>query len=123
VPELVNELLPQEIGSVCVLSNLYVSPKERRKGLATKRCLEAERTAGTTCGCKHIFLDGEEANVAAKSLYQGKLGFELQCTGEAPAKRVDPASGNFVYIMAPTIVLSKQMDWIERSDCMLSLYQ
>jgi hypothetical protein len=110
VPELVNELLPSEIGAVCVLSNLCVSPKARRKGLATKLCLEAERAARTTCGCRQIYLEVEEANVAAKSLYQDKLGFELQCTGEAPAKRVDPASGNLVSILAPTVVLSKQID-------------
>jgi GNAT superfamily N-acetyltransferase len=110
VPELANDFMAPEIGAVCVLSNLCVSPKARRKGLATKLCLEVERVAGTICGCEHIYLEVEEENIAARSLYKDRLGFQLQCTGEAPSKRVDPASGQFVDIMSPTVVMSKQID-------------
>ena len=110
VPELANDFLSPEIGAVCVLSNLCVSPKARRKGLATKLCLEVERVARTICGCEHVYLEVEEENIAARSLYEDRLGFQLQCIGDAPSRRVDPATGQFVDIMAPTVVMSKEID-------------
>ena len=107
IPRLVEDLLPTELSAVCVLSNLAVSPKARRQGLATRLCKEVERLARTYCGCTSVYLEVETINTAARKLYEEILGYEQLCEADAPAKRVDLSSGDFIEIAAPTLVLSK----------------
>lgn len=109
VPKLVDELLPPELSAVCVLSNLAVSSKARRQGLATKLCREVERLAESYCGCDEVYLEVEENNIAARRLYEEKLGYKLRCKEDAPAKRVDLTTGSFVNVMVPTLVLVKNV--------------
>mmetsp|Transcript_35037 Transcript_35037/g.76816 ORF Transcript_35037/g.76816 Transcript_35037/m.76816 type:complete len:358 (-) Transcript_35037:60-1133(-) len=108
-PKLVNELLPPEFNAVCVLSNLAVSSKARRQGLATKLCREVERLAKSYCGCDEVYLEVEENNIAARRLYEEKLGYKLHCKGDAPARRVDLTTGSFVNVTVPTLVLVKDV--------------
>lgn len=109
VPMLVDERLPPEFSAVCVLSNLAVSPKARRQGLANKLCKEVERLAESYCGCDQVYLEVEESNVAARRLYEDKLGYAPHCKGDAPAKRVDLATGRFVDVKMPTLVMVKNV--------------
>ena len=109
IPRLVENLLPSELSAVCVLSNLAVSPKARRQGLATRLCKEVERLARTYCGCTRVYLEVETINNGARKLYEGTLGYEQLCEADAPAKRVDLRSGEFIEIAAPTLVLSKDV--------------
>ena len=109
IPRLVDDLLPAELSAVCVLSNLAVSPKARRQGLATRLCKEVERLARNYCGCASVYLEVEAINTAARKLYGEILGYERLCEANAPAKRVDLNSGDFIEIVAPTLVLSKDV--------------
>ena len=109
IPRLVDDLLPTELSAVCVLSNLAVLPKARRQGLATRLCKEVERLARIYCGCTSVYLEVETINTAARKLYEEILGYEQLCEADAPAKRVDLRSGDFIEISAPTLVLSKDV--------------
>ena len=109
IPQIVDDLLPTELSAVCVLSNLAVSPKARRQGLATRLCKEVERLARTYCGCTSVYLEVETINTAARKLYEEILGYGQLCEADAPAKRVHLSSGDFIEISAPTLVLSKDV--------------
>jgi len=110
VTELATELLPPEIGAVCVLSNLAISPDARRKGLAMKLCTEAARIVKEEWGFDQIFLRVEAENEAARGLYEKKLGFEQQYAKQgAVAVRVNADEGIFVDIEADMLVLSKDL--------------
>lgn len=109
IPRLVDDILPAELSAVCVLSNLAVSPKARRQGLATRLCKEVERLARAYCGCTSVYLEVETINTAARKLYEKILGYEQLCEADAPAKRVDLRSGDFIKIDAPTLVLRKDV--------------
>eukprot|EP00567_Pseudictyota_dubia_P012148 CAMPEP_0197437500 /NCGR_PEP_ID=MMETSP1175-20131217/4734_1 /TAXON_ID=1003142 /ORGANISM="Triceratium dubium, Strain CCMP147" /LENGTH=293 /DNA_ID=CAMNT_0042967045 /DNA_START=161 /DNA_END=1042 /DNA_ORIENTATION=+ len=108
--EIVTDLTPPEISVVCVLSNLSVSPKARRTGLGGKLCSEAERIAKDEWEFDKMFLKVEEENEAARNLYEGKLGYELQFRDDsAMGLRVDIIAGDFAEVPAPTLVLAKAL--------------
>jgi ribosomal protein S18 acetylase RimI-like enzyme len=103
------ELLSPDTTTVCVLSNLAVSPKARRRGIAKILCDEVEALA-KDWGYDEMILLVESANTPARELYQGKLGYNLKFTKEAePALRVDPQAGEFIETEEETIVLSKNL--------------
>lgn len=108
--EIVTDLTPPEISVVCVLSNLSVSPKARRTGLGGKLCSEAERIAKDEWEFDKMCLKVEEENEAARNLYEGKLGYELQFGDDsAMGLRVDIIAGDFAEVPAPTLVLAKAL--------------
>lgn len=119
VPRAVDKFLQPDMRAVCVLSNLAVSPRARRKGLGKKLCLEVEKVAQSYCGCDIVYLEVEENNFVARKLYEEKLGYNFICIGNAPAKRVDLTSGSFVDIVAPTIVMAKGISSTQQK-CALS---
>jgi GNAT superfamily N-acetyltransferase len=107
--EIAEELLPAEQEAVCCLSNLAVSPSARRRGIAMKLCLDAEKLAKEE-GFDVLYLKVEKANEPACKLYQGKLGFEqVYANQNAAAVRVDLSEGRFVETQADTLILAKQL--------------
>jgi hypothetical protein len=103
------ELLSPDTTTVCILSNLAVSPNARRRGIAKILCAEVEALA-KDWGYEEMVLLVESANTPARELYQGKLGYNLKFTKEAePALRVDPNAGEFIETEEETMVLSKKL--------------
>jgi len=108
--DLATELLPAEFMLVCCLSNLSVSPKARRKGVAMKLCNKAEEVAKKEFGFKSLYLKVEAENLAARGLYEGKLGYVKQFSDAAGVGlRVDTETGAFVEEEAETLVLEKTL--------------
>jgi GNAT superfamily N-acetyltransferase len=107
--DLASELLPPGICAICCLSNLAVSPKARRRGIAKKLCAKAEKWV-SYWGYDEMFLKVESENTAARYLYEQKLGYATECTlDRAVALRVDVDSGCFVETNADTLILSKRL--------------
>jgi len=105
--ELATELLPPELELVCCLSNLSTSPNARRSGLGFKLCKEVEDVA-QTFGFESLYLKVEKENVAARGLYENKLGYiEKFSDGDALGLRVDVDSGTFVEVPAETLIMEK----------------
>jgi ribosomal protein S18 acetylase RimI-like enzyme len=103
------ELLGPDTKAICVLSNLAVSPNARRRGIAKTLCDEAEAVAGDW-GFTEMFLVVEEANAAARTLYETKLGYAISFKKEAEtALRVDLETGSFEETTADTLVLVKKI--------------
>jgi ribosomal protein S18 acetylase RimI-like enzyme len=101
------ELLSPETKAVCVLSNLSVGKKARRRGIARTLCEEVEAIA-EDWGYGDIHLLVECDNVSARSLYEEKLGYkEVAIQKAAPALRVDIPSGKFVTTFTDTLILAK----------------
>ena len=95
--------------AVCFLSYLTVLPSERRKGIAAKLCDETERLA-KEWQYDSIFLKVEDDNIAARELYEQKIGYELEYTIEsATALRLDLEAGSFVEIEKDTLVFVKDL--------------
>lgn len=108
--DIVSGLLGNNLEAVCCLSNLAVSPKARRSGIAARLCDEAERLASVEWGFDVMFLKVEADNTAARNLYEQKLGYALRCKEmAASAMRVDLESGNFVVTEADTLILMKEI--------------
>lgn len=108
VQEIATELLPPEIGAICCLSNLCVSPNARRRGIAKKLCRAIEETA-SEWGFSEMYLKVESDNTAAKELYETKMSYSVECTlANQVALRVDPDSG-FVETTADTLILKKSL--------------
>ena len=106
--ELALELLPPELILVCCLSNLSVSSKARRKGVAIKLCEKAEDIAKNEFGFTSLYLKVETENVAARGLYEDKLGYiEQYSDSDALGLRVDIESGTFVEQPAETLIMEK----------------
>jgi ribosomal protein S18 acetylase RimI-like enzyme len=103
------ELLSPDTQAVCVLSNLAVSKKARRRGVANMLCDEMEVLASDwDFDCVHLLV--ERDNTAARTLYEDKLGYKEVCLKEsAPALRVDVDAGAFIETTADTLVLSKAL--------------
>lgn len=98
------------IKPICVMSNLAVSTKARRQGIAQRLCQQVESLVKNQWGYDEIYLLVETANVAARSLYESKLGFRLAFTQEnATALRADLRSGSFIEIQTDTLILTKQL--------------
>ena len=108
--ELVSELLPPEIELVCTLSNLSVSPRSRRRGVAIRLCQEAEKLAKEEWKFDSMCLLVERENEAAKNLYATKLGYELIASDPAATGlRVDVENGSFVEQQHETLTLRKAL--------------
>ena len=108
--ELVSELLPPEIELVCTLSNLSVSPRSRRRGVAMRLCQEAEKLAKEDWNFDSMCLLVEKENEAAKNLYETKLGYELIASDPAATGlRVDVDNGSFVEQQHETLTLRKSL--------------
>ncbi|KAG7350901.1 acetyltransferase GNAT domain containing protein [Nitzschia inconspicua] len=103
------ELLSSDTKAVCVLSNLAVSRKARRRGVGSVLCEEIEALA-QDWGYDAVHLLVEKENFSARQLYENKLGYKKLCMNEAvPALRVDPETGSFQEIQADTLVLFKRL--------------
>lgn len=107
--KIANELLSPDTKAVCLMSNLAVGKKARRRGVARALCNEIEALAGDW-KFSEIHLLVESGNTAARTLYEKKLGYELVATNvAAPALRVDFETGGFVEVREDTLVMVKQM--------------
>lgn len=110
VTQIANELLPAQFSAVCSMSNLCVSSKARRMGVARKLCEAAERMAKEEWGFEELHLRVEASNEAATQLYETKLGYERKFTAEgAKALRIDASSGSFFEIDSEILVMAKTL--------------
>lgn len=111
IAKIADELLSPDTKGVTILSNLAVSKKARRKGVARALCDEIEALSGDW-GFSEVHLLVESENKAARTLYENKLGYELVATNvAAPALRVDFETGSFVQIDQDTLVMAKQLNF------------
>ncbi|KAL3827421.1 hypothetical protein ACHAXA_003155 [Cyclostephanos tholiformis] len=110
VMDIANGLLSPDYVAVCSLSNLCVSHSVRRRGVAVRLCLEAERVAREIFGFDEIYLRVEKSNIAALRLYEKRLGYlrAFDVTG-ATALRVDVNAGSFVEVNTDIAVLRKKI--------------
>lgn len=109
ITAIATELLSPDTNAVCILSNLAVSRKARRRGVGRMICEEIEALA-EDWGYDAVHLLVEKENSAARQLYENKLGYNELCMNEAvPALRVDTEVGSFKEIQADTLVLFKQL--------------
>jgi len=109
ITKIAKELLSPDTKAVCVLSNLAVGKKARRKGVARALCDEVEALADDW-RFSEIHLLVESENTAARTLYEKKLGYKLVSTSvAAPALRVDFETGGFVELQLDTLVMAKQL--------------
>lgn len=109
ISKISEELLSPDTKAVCVLSNLAVGKKARRKGVARALCDEIEALADDW-GFGEVHLLVESENKAARTLYENKLNYELVATNEAaPALRVDFETGEFVQVQHDTLVMAKKI--------------
>jgi ribosomal protein S18 acetylase RimI-like enzyme len=103
------ELLSPDTKSICVLSNLSVSRKARRRGVGRVLCEEIEALA-EDWGFDEVHLLVEKENTSARTLYEQKLGYKKVCINEAaPALRVDVETGEFKEVAADTLVMVKSL--------------
>jgi len=108
VKDIATELLPPHLEPVAVLSNLVVSPKARRQGIAQQLCAEAERLVRSEWGYDELYLRVEAENEAARGLYEGKLGFTQRFSvPEAMGVRV--SGGSFSQVDIEILVLAKKL--------------
>jgi len=107
--DIANQLLSPDITAILSLSNLCVSNKHRRKGVAAALCKEAERVAKQELGFDEMYLRVEVENDAAKSLYERKLGYESVFEAPATVLRVDGKRGGFVELETDIAVLKKKI--------------
>jgi len=112
------ELSPSsDVGIVICLSNVCVSPNERRRGIAETLCQTAEEMLreevqnldSPLFGIEEVFLRVESDNTAAKSLYENKLGYKPLLTHDIYALRVEPKSGTFVAQTVQTTIMNKSL--------------
>ena len=106
--DIANQLLSPDITAILSLSNLCVSDKHRRKGVAAALCREAERFAKQELGFDEIYLRVEVENEAAKRLYERKLGYESVFEAPASVLRVDGKRGGFVELEDADIAVLKK---------------
>ena len=107
--QLAQELLSPDQEAVFCLCNLAVSPNARRHGVGAKLCEVAE-TQAREWDFDKVYLKVETSNLAARSLYEDKFGYEPLYTIENDlAIRVDLAEGKFVETTAETIILVKDV--------------
>jgi hypothetical protein len=107
--DLATELLSPDICAICCLSNLAVSSKARRRGIAKQLCAKAEKWV-SYWGYDEMFLKVERENTAARYLYEQQLGYATKCSLDgAVALRIDVDSGCFVETNADTLILTKRL--------------
>jgi ribosomal protein S18 acetylase RimI-like enzyme len=105
-------LLPQTMSSIVCLSNLAVLPAARRQGVARQLCEACEQVARDTGGYSELHLLVEADNVAARHLYETKLGYQVRYTlPQETALRVnlDESNGGFIETLVDTLVLVKKL--------------
>jgi len=109
ITKIAQELLSADTKAVCILSNLAVGKKARRKGVARALCDEIEALADDWGFCEvHLLVEFE--NTAARSLYEERLGYKLVSTNvAASALRVDFETGAFLQVQQDTLVMAKQI--------------
>jgi ribosomal protein S18 acetylase RimI-like enzyme len=111
VQVIATELLGPDTKAICVLSSRAVSLNARRRGISKTLYYEAEAVAGDW-GFTEMFLVVEEANAAARTLYETKLADAISFKKEAEtALRVDVdlEMGSFEETTADTLVLVKKI--------------
>lgn len=109
IARIAEELLSPETKAVCVLSNLAVGQKARRRGVAKALCDEVDALADDW-KFNEIHLLVESENTAARTLYEKNLGYEIVSTNvAAPALRVDFETGGFVQVRQDTLVMARQL--------------
>lgn len=107
IDTIATELLSPDTKAVCVLSNLAVSAEARRRGIARSLCEEAEILA-KDWSFDQIHLLVEKENDAARSLYEGRLGYTVVAEEEgAPALRAGLETGTFEEVEVDTLILAK----------------
>lgn len=109
--DLVADLLPGDLSVVPVLANLAVDATRRRGGVGKALCLDVEAQC-REWGYDQVWLQVEEGNTPARSLYENKLGYEQMWTdigGSSLRINLDDDSGAFKPIGCPIITLSKQL--------------
>mmetsp|Transcript_8394 Transcript_8394/g.20750 ORF Transcript_8394/g.20750 Transcript_8394/m.20750 type:complete len:318 (-) Transcript_8394:321-1274(-) len=109
ISKIAEELLSPDTKAVCVLSNLAVGKKARRRGVARALCDEVDALADDWKFTEvHLLVESE--NTAARTLYEEKLGYDLVCTNvAAPALRVDFDTGGFIQVKQDTLIMAKQL--------------
>lgn len=110
IQKIADELLAeQDTQAIALVSNLAVASSARGRGIAKYICGEVEDLA-KSWGFSDIWLIVESENTAARSLYEGKLGykvaFEIENDG---ALRADPATGEFVEVQVDSVVMKKSI--------------
>ena len=109
IDTIASELLSPDSKAIVLLSNLATNSQKRNRGIGKTLCNEAEVLA-QNWGYSEIYLLVESENLAARKLYQDKLGYELAFTKEAEsALRADIESGSFTEVTADTLVLVKKL--------------
>lgn len=109
ISKIADKLLSADTKAVCVLSNLAVGKKARRRGVARALCDEVEFLA-EDWGFSEVHLLVESDNTAARTLYEEKLGYNIVSTNvAAPALRVDFETGSFLEIQQDTLIMDKQL--------------
>ena len=109
IAKIAEDLLSPDTKAVCVLSNLAVGKKARRKGIGRALCDEVEALADDW-GFSETHLLVESENTAARTLYEKKLGYKLVSTNvAASALRVDFETGAFVQVQQDTLIMAKKL--------------
>lgn len=107
IQKLTSELLPEGSKAIVLFSNLAVAGEARGRGIARYICEEAEALA-KEWEYSEIWLVVESENVAAKKLYEDKLGYKIIFEKEgADALRVDTETGEFIEKKVNNLILSK----------------
>ena len=100
----------RQMKPICVLSNLAISKDARRQGIAQLLCEQAEAIVKEDFGYNELYLLVEKDNVAAKTLYESKLGYtQVGAEENAVALRADIETGEFIEIEADTLILKKDL--------------
>ena len=107
IETIATELLSPDNKAVAVFSNLAISGSARKQGFAQALCAEAEALA-QSWGYDEIWLVVESENVAARKLYEGKLGYTVAFTKEnETCLRADAESGSFIEVKADSLIMVK----------------
>jgi len=108
IRKIADQLLSPETKAICVMSNLAVSEKARRRGVARTLCQEVEALAGDW-GFSEAHLIVESQNTAARTLYEKKLGYKPVFTNNgATGLRIDFETGEFLEVTLDTLIMKKK---------------
>lgn len=92
-----------------LMSNLAVSRKYRRKGIAEKLVKEAERVARKEWGYNLVFLYVEERNIPAVKLYQ-KLGYRKTWVDKDATTLLPKPNGRLSNEATTILCMKKRLD-------------
>ncbi|CAJ1946546.1 unnamed protein product [Cylindrotheca closterium] len=109
IQRIADELLPEDTQAIALVANLAVASSARGRGIAKYLCDEVEDLA-KSWGFSDIWLIVESENAAARSLYEGKLGYTVAFGIENDdALRADPATGEFEEVQVDSLVMKKSI--------------